>query len=340
MRPSLQTFYIWRRKADYLRRDICALLGLTAHSFKTARGARIVVYHGICRQQPLRFNNIFLTRDAFEEHLRFYNQYFNLVSLEDYYQQRFDKNRLNICIHFDDGHATNYTEVLPLLHQYNAPAAFFITAIREAGYDILWNDFLGMLTKYGPKQLSFRGQTFRKRHGRFPQYLSLTDNISLRQILIVEGFDAKAELIDEMYPLAPFRDNPPDKDYWLQMTTAQIKELSASPWATIGAHGYYHNDLTKMTTAAAEQEMRASKQYLEKLTGKPVTAFAFPYGTYSSPLVAAAKRAAFTRILPLHFDAPESATDPALRERIIINPYVSLPNQMFNLIKKRYDFWR
>jgi len=220
------------------------------------------------------------------------------------------------------------------------PAAFFITAIREAGYDILWNDFLGMLSKYGPKQLSFRGQTFHKHNGPFPQYLSLTHNTSLRQLLITEGFDAKAQLIEEMYPLIPFRDNAADKDYWLQLTTAQIKELSASPWTTIGAHGYYHNDLTKMTTAAAEQEMRASKQYLEQITGTTITAFAFPYGVYSSALVAAAKRAGFTRIMPLNFHFPESATDPALRERIIINPYVSLPNQMFNLIKKRYDFWR
>jgi peptidoglycan/xylan/chitin deacetylase (PgdA/CDA1 family) len=340
MPPSLQTFYIWRRKADYARRDICALLGLTAHSFKAARGARMVVYHGICHRQPLRFNNIFLTRDAFEGHLKFYKQYFNRVSLDDYYQQRFDKDRLNICIHFDDGHATNYTDVLPLLQQYQAPAAFFVTAIREAGYDVLWNDFLGILSKYGPGQLAFRGQTFRKRHGRFPQYFSMPDNISLRQTLIAGGFDAKAELIGELYPLAPFRDNPADKDYWLQMTAAQIKELSASPWATIGAHGYYHNDLTKITTAAAEQEMRTSKQYLEKLTGKPVTAFAFPYGAYSSALVAAAKRAGYTRILPLNFYFPESATDPAMRERIIINPYVSLTNQMFNLIEKKYDSWR
>jgi len=86
--------------------------------------------------------------------------------------------------------------------------------------------------------------------------------------------------------------------------------------------------------------MRASKQYLEQITGTTITAFAFPYGVYSSALVAAAKRAGFTRIMPLNFHFPESATDPALRERIIINPYVSLPNQMFNLIKKRYDFWR
>ena len=340
MNPLLKTFYICRRKAGYAYRDVCAWAGLTPRELRSARGARIVVYHGICQQRHLRFNNIFLTRQTFEEHLRFYKEYFNVVTLEDYYQQRFAEDRFNICIHFDDGYANNHAYVLPLLKQYEVPATFFITAVREAGYDILWNDFLGILSKYGPRNLSFRQELFRKRQGRFPEYVSVPEGIGLWQMLRGLGFDAKAEFLDTLYPLAPFRTRPAEEDYWLQMTGRQIKELAASPWTTIGAHGYYHNDLAKIDLAAAEEEMVRSRQYLEKITGNAINAFAFPYGTYTPALVEAAKRASFTRILPLDFHYPESRTDPALRERVIVNPYISVTNQLVNIIKRRYDFWR
>ncbi|GGA99914.1 polysaccharide deacetylase family protein [Puia dinghuensis] len=340
MNRVLKTFYIWRRKADYCRRDICAFLGLTDSSFKAARGARIVVYHGICQHQPLRFNNIFLTRATFEAHLQFYQKYFNVVSLDDYYHQRFSPHRFNICLHFDDGYANNHTYVLPLLEQYRVPATFFITAVRAAGYDILWNDFLGILSKYGPQQLVFRQETFYKQRARFSRYVSASRGIGLWEMLRSEGFESKARLLNDLYPLAPFRENPQDTDYWLQMTPQQIKELASSPWVTIGAHGYYHNDLPKIPLPDAEKEMFACRQYLEDIIGKPVKAFAFPYGTYTPAVVEAAKRAGFSQLLPLNFHFPESAADPAQRERVIINPYVSVTNQQFNLIKRRYDFWR
>ena len=333
MQPVLKTIAIWRRKTSYAYEDMRALLGLTARTVKAARGARIVVYHGICENDPLRFNNIFLRRETFEEHLRCYKEYFNIVSLEDYYHGRLSNDRFNICISFDDGYANNHTYVLPLLEQYQVPAAFFITAIREAGYDILWNDFLGMLNKDGPDELVFRQEAFRKRQGLFSRYVSLTSGIGLRETLISEGFGPKAALIEAFGSLIPMRGN---EDYWLQMTGDQIRELAASPWVTIGAHGYYHNDLSKINVADAEQEVIGCKRYLERITDKEIKALAFPYGTYTAAVVEASKRAGFSQLLPLDLHHP----DPALRERVIINPYVSVTNQLLNIIKRRYDFWR
>lgn len=337
MNPVLKSLLVFRRRMRYAYRDGAAFLGSTGRGLRQARGARIVVYHGICQKEPLRFNNIFLTLKNFEGQLRFYKQYFNIVSLDDYYKGNFSRDRFNICLHFDDGYANNYRYVLPLLEQYEVPASFFITAVRDAGYDILWNDFLGILSRYGPEELVFRDRVFLKRRGRFPHYVSLPDGQGLWEMLRSGGFGAKADLMEQFYPMAPFRaSNPSDEDYWLQMTPAQIAELATSKWVTIGAHGYYHNDLAKTDSAAAEKEMSDSKSWLEKTTGKPVNAFAFPYGTYTPALIAAAKRASFTRLLPLGIHAP----DETLRERVIVNPYVSLTNQLFNIVEKRYDFWR
>jgi peptidoglycan/xylan/chitin deacetylase (PgdA/CDA1 family) len=322
-----------RRKAEYAYHDARTLLSLAPDSFKAARGARIVVYHGICQRDHLRFNNIFLQRKTFEEQLKLFKKYFNVVSLDDYYAGRFSDERLNLCIQFDDGYANQLHYALPLLEQYELPASFFITAIRDAGYDILWNDFHGLLCRYGPEELEFRGERFRKRQGLFPSYVSVGSGLGLRETLMPLGFEPKGALIREFSPLVPAH---LDEEYWLQLTTEQIRTLSASRWVTIGAHGYYHNDLSKIAIADAEAEIVNSRRFLEDITGKEIKALAFPYGTYTAALVETAKKAGFTQILPLGIHH----TDPALRERVIINPYVSVTNQLLNLIKKRYDFWR
>jgi peptidoglycan/xylan/chitin deacetylase (PgdA/CDA1 family) len=323
---------VWRRKGIYAYHDIRDLLG-RPHSFKSARGARIVVYHGICQSDHLRFNNIFLTQKTFEEQLKLFKKYFNVVSLDDYYAGRFSDDRFNICIQFDDGYSNQLHYALPLLEQYELPAGFFITAIREAGYDILWNDFHGLLCRFGPKELQFRGERFRKKQGLFPSYVSVTSGTGLRETLMPQGFEPKAALIREFAPFLPLHEH---EDYWLQLSPDQIKTLAASKWVTIGAHGYYHNDLSKIPIADAEAEIAGSRRFLENIIGKEVKALAFPYGFYTTALVDVAKKAGFNQILPLGIHH----ADPVLRERVIINPYVSVTNQLLNLIKKRYDFWR
>ena len=145
---------------NYAGNDLKGILGLNDSFFRQARGHRILVYHGICLADPTRFNSLFITQKTFEEHLRLFKKYFNVISLEDYYNGRFSNDRFNISITFDDGFANNYKYALPLLEKYELPASFFVTAIREAGYDILWNDALALAQKYGPAEWYFEGQRY------------------------------------------------------------------------------------------------------------------------------------------------------------------------------------
>src|ERR1700759_4285774 len=117
------------RKVIYFSRNVQHALGLDSAIFESARGSRIVLYHGICKSYPLKFNTLFITQKTFEAHLKFYKNYFNVVSLDDYYDKKFDNNKFNVCLTFDDGFANNHKYVLPLLQQYRVPATFFVPAI-------------------------------------------------------------------------------------------------------------------------------------------------------------------------------------------------------------------
>lgn len=318
-----------------MQRDLVYRAGLYDSFYKSARGSRMLVYHGVCRRRPVKFNTLFLTQETFEAHLKFYQQYFNVISLSDYYLGKFAPDKFNICLTFDDGFANNYKYVLPLLEQYQLPATFFITAIRDSGHDILWNDFLTIAARFGPEKITFKNQFYVK--DRYHKYLSIQTGRRLDEELRFLGFKEKAEMMELLYPSLEFKADKTNEDYWLQMTEAQIKDLAASPYVTIGSHGYYHNDLAKISADDAAKELLLSKQYLENITGKQIASLAFPYGSYTREVAEMAKRAGYAQLLATDFQHTEDGADKAMRERLTVNPFISVNNQMHATITGKYE---
>jgi peptidoglycan/xylan/chitin deacetylase (PgdA/CDA1 family) len=324
-----------RLKWHYAYNDMRSFVGINDRMFKETLGARILVYHGICRVNHTRFNSIFLRLKTFEAHLQFYRKYFNVISLDDFYNERFSKERFNICITFDDGFSNNYKYVLPLINKYKLPVTFFITGIRDTGGDILWNDFLAIAQKYGPSEFQFLDDLFYK--NKYSQYVSRTNHKTLKDLLREHGFDKKEELIKNLQPLVPFKSDARETDYWLQMTEEEIRILSASPLVTIGCHGYYHNDLSRIPIDDARNEMKRCKHFLENTTEKEINAIAFPYGAYTREVVKEAKLAGFNKLLAADFIFPEDSADQSMRERFTMNPYISINNQMTAIVNGKYQ---
>jgi len=323
------------RKYRYLQNDIAAMLGQHNAFFRSARGSRIIIYHGVCQKKHTRFNTLFVTEKIFEDHLRFYKKYFNPVSLDDFYQKKFRKDKFNICLTFDDGFANNYKYVLPLLEKYNIPATFFITAIRKEGYNILWNDFLTISSITGPQKLLFNNERFNKQKGK--TYVSELTKRTLADTLRYSGFEEKKKLMHLLEPYASFEEGNAMEDYWLQMSVEEIREAAHSPLITIGSHGFYHNDLGKIPVPEMYWELSESKLFLENIIQKPVTQLAFPYGSYSADTVAEAGKAGYEQLLVAEFLYPADKKNDKLRERMGVNPFISTPNQMHAIIKGNYE---
>ncbi len=317
-------------RLNYFKQDALWQLHLDRSRINKARGSRILVYHGVCTGDPFRFNTLFVTLKNFEKQLQLYKKYFQVVSLDDYYRQNFSTDKFAICLSFDDGFANNYKYVLPLLEKYEVPASFFITSIRKAGYDVLWNDVLSIAVSYGPGTFEFKGEKFLKSRTR--KYISTATGRSLNEVLRETHFEDKVEMIERF---KVFKEGV-DKDYWLQMTEEEIRQMSLSKWVTIGSHSYYHNDLANMSGRVLEEDLLESKKYLEELTGKEVKAMAFPYGSYSKEAVQQAKAVGYTQLLATEFLYPDDAKDQAMKERLTINPFISAINQMHANISGHY----
>ena len=86
------------------------------------------------------------------------------------------------------------------------------------------------------------------------------------------------------------------------LTKAQIKEMSESGLVHFGSHTVSHTKLDTLTEYEIQQEFLHSKEYIEALIEKPVTALAYPNGVYTEKAqtiaMAVGYRYAYTTDMP------------------------------------------
>ena len=79
------------------------------------------------------------------------------------------------------------------------------------------------------------------------------------------------------------------------MTGNEIRELPEK-MVMIGSHSATHRDMRRMSEAEAMRELAESKSQLERLIGRPVSLFSYPYGGHNDKLNALSAAAGYERI--------------------------------------------
>ena len=77
------------------------------------------------------------------------------------------------------------------------------------------------------------------------------------------------------------------------LTDGELRDLAAAG-VELGAHTVSHPDLALLDREGCLREMTESRRDLERLAGRPVTTFAYPFCSYGPAAVAAAREAGFT----------------------------------------------
>ncbi len=117
-------------------------------------GAVILCYHGVDLHEDKRFNMRFFSNKTLEKHFYYLKKYTNVISVKDYFEGKFDSNRLNVAITFDDGYRNNFDYLKPLIEQYKLPVSIYITGLNQTEYPFLWADFADLVL-YFTKRKSF-----------------------------------------------------------------------------------------------------------------------------------------------------------------------------------------
>lgn len=73
-----------------------------------------------------------------------------------------------------------------------------------------------------------------------------------------------------------------------RLTKAELKMMSESGLISVQSHTATHPDLTKLENL--QYELKGSKDKIEKITGKPVIALAYPYGNFNQRVASKVKK--------------------------------------------------
>lgn len=272
----------------------------------------------------------------FLAHMLFLRDNFPILRFEDDWS---NIKEPSVVITFDDGYADNVRDALPVLENVGVPATFFVStgwlgSNREFWWDELERILLG--------------------EGKFPSRFELCDE-SLGKEWTTKCHKDRIALYQEIHLMIKKIDVVRREDWFNQlhawagtaeegrlthraMTICELQKLATSGLTTIGAHTVSHTPLATLSSHEQQLEIVESKKELEKLTGREVKVFSYPFGgksDYSNETVRLCRNAGFVRAASNFPGHVHHWTDPYQTPRYLVRNW-SL--EIFKGKLKEYGF--
>jgi peptidoglycan/xylan/chitin deacetylase (PgdA/CDA1 family) len=232
----------------------------------------VLIYHRVLKQKDPLFP-FEVDAASFDAQMAAVAKYCSPLPLSEAVQ-RLDCRDLParaVAVSFDDGYADNQSIALPILLRHGLVASFFV-ATRYLNGGRMWNDTVVEAVRRCP------ASTLDLAHIDLGRWDIGTVN-RRREVLSALlkkikhlPFDDRTSAADDIAAAANV-DLPND----LMMTDDQVCSLADSGME-IGGHTHGHPILRVVPDEQARQEIVSNRAILQRLTGRPVRAFAYPNG--------------------------------------------------------------
>jgi peptidoglycan/xylan/chitin deacetylase (PgdA/CDA1 family) len=183
-----------------------------------------------------------------------------------------------VVVTFDDGYADNLHQALPILTATGIPATFFISTGQLDSEREFWSDELARLLQGDGVGADF--ELLDSVHGgRWPaQGAAQREALQrrLQRVMLKLEAPRREEWLQQLRDWRGSGAVPRSDDRAL--TRAELCQLANSPLVTIGAHGVTHTPLTVLAAEAQLGELVASREELQRLLGREVDLFSYPFG--------------------------------------------------------------
>ena len=222
-----------------------------------------------------------VTPERFAEHVAFLKKTGRLLTIGQF-EDVLKKGDLfpprSTLITFDDGYADNYKKALPILKRADAEAIFFISTAnigtrKEFWWDNLERIFVGNSV---PARLSIR---IAEKVYDLPTENARNRTFAYRQfhkILKPLDHQMREEVMNKLLTWANLSID--GRETHRSMTEEEVRLLSKSSAAHIGAHTKNHIMLSSLSSENQKVEIAEGKEDLERMTGKTVRYFSYPFG--------------------------------------------------------------
>ncbi len=250
-------------------------------------GVIILAYHEISKQ-------------LFEKHIRYIKKHWDIVSLDYVVEQISQKRHLekSVVITFDDGWKSIYTEVFPVVKNYNIPITIYLTS------DIVGRDdkeFWWLIVKNLQEIAKDKGITIQD----FDYYASIPDKQKNREI---------REAVDKSQYKVQSR---------CALSLSEVREMLDSGLVTIGSHTKNHPCLIRTDIEDARDEIINSKNDLESRFNVKIEHFAFPNGDYNESHIEILRKAGYSSAVSTISSPNTAETNPYELRRLGVSAETS-----------------
>jgi peptidoglycan/xylan/chitin deacetylase (PgdA/CDA1 family) len=233
----------------------------------------ILIFHRVLREPDALIPEL-PSASAFEATMRWVRDWFNVLPLGEAVERLYAGTipARALAITFDDGYADNEEVAAPILNRLGLPATFFI-ATGFIGGGCMWNDqVIEAIRRVRAMELDLR---------QFGLSVHALDSDAARRRAVTEVLGAikhldqqrRQSIADAIGALAGLERPTP-----LMMTVDQLRAMRRTHGMEIGAHTVTHPILTRLSGAAALDEIARGKRELEAMVGETVRLFAYPNG--------------------------------------------------------------
>ena len=209
----------------------------------------------------------------FQKHLGLLEKYLDLISLEEFENIMSEHKELNSnvgLLTFDDGYASFYTEIYPVLRQRRRSALVFLVTDFVDTQDLLWHDALRIATLNNrSSSINLNGDVYSLGDDSYKSYVSLN-----RQIKLLPE-EKRREVIKDLREIVKGCEYD-DSEFRL-LGWKQIMEM-ADNGIDFGSHTRTHPILSTVSIEQATDEIKGSKKTLEDRLNRRVSALAYPSG--------------------------------------------------------------
>ncbi len=250
------------------------------------RKIAILMYHGITDKQIINWTQV--PAHEFKRQMKYIRRRCNPIALEKAVKisgNNFDDHNYSIVVTFDDGFKNNYTRAYPIMKTYDIPSIVFLTTSfvdKDQRYGgILWTDYISSvlqstgrnhldLTDFGLGRIDL-SDSLKRYHakGRICFELKKLD------------YEEKNRIIEEIGRRLESGVSEYDYSIFQSLDWDDVDRLSEDDLMEFGAHTVNHEILPELPHDVMEREILDSKRIIENHIGKPVTAFAYPNGSFN-----------------------------------------------------------
>jgi peptidoglycan/xylan/chitin deacetylase (PgdA/CDA1 family) len=285
---------------------------------KFHRRGLILVYHRIATVARDPWGTC-VQEENFAEQLRVLKEHADAIPLQVMVRARSDADlpKRPVSVTFDDGYVDNLKTAAPLINHFAIPATMFLTTgYFSAAREYWWDELERFIFGPGPRPetltVESRGRTYRWRCGGSTSCSSEPgfDSCwrawepppgprealyqSVYEFLASLPLEEKHAVLDQVRSWAGAAAE--SRPGYRTVSETEARELAKNSFIEIGAHTITHPVLSTLSTDEQRNEIALSKATLERITGKPVTAFAYPYGKrfhYSKATISLARECGF-----------------------------------------------